>query len=213
MSLDREEIKANSEQVILSYGGKVCDWLPLMDRTQVRPRKEIVARALVMNAMMQIYFGAPIEVLDGWLYENGLEDHVSPHEGSILSRKNEDLSNEERYYFYWYIEGLWTLMWVGSLIPELPVNQSVQGTLASLAPNLQANEDGSKFELHMRIRPFPEVFKMLDLYYRSHWFTNDSLVNSYDTGSLNPYVIKERRRALEWCLQPSTSWDDVVLTV
>ena len=211
MPLDPNEVKAESEQLILTAGGKINDELPPLARSAMRTRDQIVARALVMNAMMQIYFDAPIEVIDGWIYDHGLTDHVSPAENEILSKRTEDLLHKEKTDLYWYIEGVWTLMWVGHLIDSLPFDRGVENFFAALAPDLQNNEDGTKFQSTMRIRPFPDLFKMLDLYYRLHWYTRDGLLHEYDTGNFRHDRIMERRRALEWVLQPSVGWDDARL--
>lgn len=213
MTLNPEQVKAESEQIILSVGGKTLETLPELTRTRVRPREEIIDRALVMNAMLQLYFEAPVEIIDGWIYENGLEECVSPRESVLLSKPTDQLTHEEKLETYWYIEGLWALMWVGSLIDSLPFDRSVEDFMASLAPNLQLNEDGSKFQNNMRIRLYPEVFKMLDLYYRLHWYANDAYVNGRDTGHIKIAVIMERRRALEWVMQPDVEWDAIQLTI
>lgn len=211
MGLNPDTVKSESEQIILAAGGQICDWLPVIERTTMRSREEIVGRALIMNAMLQIYFNAPVEIIDGWIFDNGLEDHVSPNEDFILSRQTEQLTETEKINLYWYIEGLWALMWLGNLIEALPFDRSVEDYMASLAPDLQSNEDGSKFQNKMRIRPFAEVYKMLDLYFRLSWYTRNGELNGYDTGAIKLPVIMERRRALEWALQPDVEWDKIEL--
>ena len=50
---------------------------------------------------------------------------------------------QEKVDLSWYLESLWTLVWAGGLIPDLPIPEPVGDGLASLLPNLQAGETGA----------------------------------------------------------------------
>jgi hypothetical protein len=95
------------------------------------------------------------------------------------------------------------------MIPELPVSEPVGDILASLLPDLQINEGPAKFLREFRLRPVPELYSMLDLYYRAHWYAVDGHLHGYDTGDFNLDIIMERRKALEWISDPTVEdWDD-----
>jgi Domain of unknown function (DUF4272) len=82
------------------------------------------------------------------------------------------------------------------------------GTLASLLPNLQRDEDGIGFRDSFELRPAVELCSMLDLYYRAHWYARDGQLRAYATGAFNLDVILERRKALEWLNDNETEdWD------
>ena len=203
-------IKRESEAIILDAGGQICDWLPVLDREgDPRTLDAVVRRALILNAMLQIYFKAPTEFISGWINQNGLANDLSETEREILAQDNDDLSEQELTNLFWYIESLWTIVWVGNLIDDLPFNKGVQSSLASLSPNLQRNEDGSKYTKKMRMRPKDELFRMLDLYYRLHWWTRNAELTGEETGDVRIDIIMERRKSLEWVMDPNCDWDSV----
>jgi hypothetical protein len=209
-TIDPDAVKRETEAIIRRAGGEICDWLPVLDRdAQPRDLSAIIHRALILNAMLQIYFKAPIAVVKDWITRNGLADDISDSEREILKKDDDGLTEQERINLYWYIEALWTLVWAGQLIPDLPFDQCVGHNLASLCPALQRNEDGSKFSKQMRLRSRDELFRMLDLYYRLHWWTRNAQLTGQDTGVVQLDIITERRKALEWIMDPACNWDNV----
>jgi hypothetical protein len=98
------------------------------------------------------------------------------------------------------------------LVEEMAFDRGVEDFMAGLSPNLQKNEDGSKFRLRMKLRPYAELFAMRDLAYRFHWWTRDAGLKGEDTGEVNPDSVMERRKALEWILDRQSDWDDMELS-
>jgi Domain of unknown function (DUF4272) len=210
-SIDPQAVKKRSEAIILHAGGQICDWLPIIERPGLRERDEIIGRALVMNALLQIYFKAPIRIISEWITDNRAEAYLSSKERLLFQREGGMLSEQELTDLYWYIESLWALMWVGGLIDDLPFDEPVESFMGSLVPNLQHAEDGSKFHHKMQIRSYPEVFQMLDLYFRLHWYARNGQLKRQSTDPVNLDIIMERRKALEWVMRPGVDWDDVPL--
>ncbi|MEZ4442665.1 MAG: DUF4272 domain-containing protein [Polyangiaceae bacterium] len=136
-------------------------------------------------------------------------DALSPSEKALLAKTNDELTERDEITIYWFIEALWSFMWAGSLISAMPFDESVGDGMAALCPNLERGEGPEKFSQHMRLRPSDELFAELDLYFRLHWWTRDANLNGYDTGSVKLSVIMERRKALEWILDPTCDWDHV----
>ena len=57
-----------------------------------------------------------------------------------------------------------------------------------------------------------EVLDMLDLYYRFDWATTNKRIDSNtNIGNLNPEVVLERRRGLEWLISDENDWYDIQL--
>jgi len=212
-TIDPEAVKRDSEAIIRRAGGDICDWLPFLDR-DAKPREldAVVRRALILNAMLQIYFKAPVAVIKDWITRNGLADDLSESEREILDKEDEDLTEQQRINLCWYIEALWTLVWAGQLIDDLPFDEGVGNVLASLCPALQRNEDGSSFFKKMRLRSRDDLFRMLDLYYRLHWWTRNSQLTGKDTGVVRLDIIMERRKALEWVMDAACDWDNVEMS-
>ena len=207
--MNPQDIKAESEKQILAMGGNVCEWLPWLDRTQPRDTIAAADRSLMLHAMLQIHFGAPTYVIASWLTDNQLEYGLSRRERELLSKRTEDIDQQEKTDLYWYIEALWTMVWAGTLISDLAVDQPVGENLASLLPDIRRNEDASGFRRRYRLRPFDEVFRMLDLYFRAHWYARDGQLNGRSTEPFQIDSIMERRKALEWLADRSIEdWDD-----
>jgi hypothetical protein len=211
--LDPIAVKRDSEAIIRRAGGDICDWLPFLDRN-AKPRElnAVVRRALILNALLQIYFKAPVAVIKDWITRNGLADDLSESEREILQKEDDALTEQEQTNLYWYVEALWTLVWAGQLIDSLPFDEGVGSVLAMLCPALQRNEDGSKLTKTMQLRSREELFRMLDLYYRLHWWTRNSQLTGKDTGVVRPDIIMERRKALEWLMDLSCDWDNVEMS-
>ncbi len=64
----------------------------------------------------------------------------------------------------------------------------------------------------MRLRSHEELFRMLDLYYRLHWWTRNAQLTGQDTGEVRLDIIMERRKALEWIMDANCDWDSVELS-
>lgn len=201
--------KKRSEASIIAAGGRICDWLPILERRGLRNREDIVARALILNALLNIFFGAPIKVVSKWIAKHGLVPHLSKRERALLKKDEAKLTETKKTEIYWSIEALWCLMWVGRLIDALPFDSAVGDNMASLCPNLERDEGPEKFSQQMSLRPEPEVFAALDLHYRLHWWTRDADLNGYETGNVQLDIIMERRKALEWAMDAECDWDDV----
>lgn len=206
-------IKNKNEKIILAYGAEICDWLPYIDAGKtMQPPEAIVDRALILNALLNIYFNAPIAVIKKWIIDNGLYEKLTPQEKELLDKTNDMLSEQDKVNLYWNIESLWAFMWAGTLIEELAFDKPVADTMAALCPNLQKNENGNKFLSKMNIRPFGELFEKLDLYFRLHWFTRNCSLNNRDPGNLSLDIIMERRKALEWICDTNSDWDNMDLS-
>ena len=210
-NIDVAQVRRQSEQIVLQAGGRVCDWLPFLDRPQSRSQDELIGRALVINALINIAFEAPISAINNWIDTHGLNAYLTPDERSLLQKQSADLSEQEITNLEWSIEALWALMWAGSLISDLAIDSPVSDDMVTLVPNLQENETGAKFLDKMRLRPYEELYQMLDLYYRVHWYTEDGRINGYPTGDISSDIVMERRKALEWLMNDASDWDNMSL--
>jgi hypothetical protein len=206
-------IKRDNEALILTRGGQICDWLPHLDPdTPPRDAAAIARRALVLNAMIQIAFRAPTPVIKTWIEANGLTGDLAASERAILAKPTADLTEQERTNLLWSLEALWAFAWIGGLIDDLPYREPVGDTLASLCPDLRQNESVERFVRSWNPRPHAEVFRMLDLYFRLHWWTRDADLRGEPSGDASLDVITERRKALEWAMDAEQDWDRVEMS-
>ena len=207
--LDTAAVRAESQRVVTSLGGPTCDWLPWLDRSEPRNAASVIGRTLVMNAMLQIHFGAPVERIRAWISEHALNEHLSRREREILRKSDDEITDQEDADLSWSIEGLWTLVWAGSLIPDLPIDELVGDELAGLLPDLQRNESPERFVQSFKLRSPDQIYQMLDLYYLAHWYAREGQLRRFETGPFSMDVIMERRKALEWLMDSQlTDWDE-----
>ena len=210
-TIDPDAIKRHSESVILRAGGRICEWLPTIECTEARELGEIVDRALVLNALLQLHFEAPSHIIAEWIKSQSLQSALSASERAFLEKPTELLAEQEQIDLFWYIEALWAFLWATHLIEDMSFGRCADPSMASLCPELQNNEDGAKFRLRMKLRSYAELYAMRDLAYRFHWWTFDARLKGQDTGSVSLDSVMERRKALEWILDRQLDWDDVPL--
>lgn len=69
-----------------------------------------------------------------------------------------------------------------------------------------------EFKNKCKIRDIEEILDMLDLYYRYDWAVTEKRINP-DTpiADLNPDVVVERRKGLEWLIASKEDWNEISL--
>lgn len=211
MRIDTDDIKAASESAVRRSGGQVCDWLPYIEPTTLRDANDVTARALVLNAMINIYFGAPTAVIRAWIARHGLADALSPVEADILSRSEDALTEQERINLYWYLEALWAFMWATGMVQAMDFTRPIPDTMATMCPNLERDEGPEKFTASMNLRDYETLYKERDLYYRVMWWARELSLTGRTDPKFDLSRTMERRRALEWIMDTSLEWDDLPL--
>ncbi|WP_339526581.1 DUF4272 domain-containing protein [Pseudomonas sp. EA_35y_Pfl2_R111] len=211
--LDLSLVKIESETYVLSQGGKTCDWLPSLglEDISLRDSAKVAARALVLNIFVNIAFSAPIAIARKWLIENDLMDSLTLEERKIIEGEAEP-NEETKNQLKWQIECLWAAAWAGGLASDLLPVQEISNSLASWLPSLRNNESASEFYGKFQLRSHDEIYKKLDLFYRSHWHARSSQLEGNDPAPFHPGVVQQRRHFLEWVLHREVSWDDVDLS-
>jgi uncharacterized protein DUF4272 len=107
------------------------------------------------------------------------------------------------------IEGIWALTWAIGHIPNLDFAQRCSDDFVLKLPDLKGNKSAATFREAARLRPVVELIGACDLAYCLHWGIDHAQLNRQPVpGKDEPYVIIERRRALEW-LFSDEDWDDV----
>lgn len=137
--MDFETIKSNSEEVVKGLGGEICDWLPVYEVTEMRSRDEIVERALIMNAMINIAFNAPIELISDYMKANNLTTSLSSVEKEILGQTQESIDEQDKINLHWYLESLWALLWVMGKIDKLEIPYPIPDDMIEHCPKLHEN--------------------------------------------------------------------------
>ena len=109
------------------------------------------------------------------------------------------------------METLYAFAWAFGLFNELDFEKECPNTLVSLYPNLKADETSVGFRKQTVLRSIDDIVAACDLAFVLHWSVNQAAVEGEPVpGKVPPYVIMERRRALEWMLSPE-DWDQFSL--
>lgn len=207
--MDSQEIKKVSEGIVSGLGGEVCDWLPVYEVTEKRADADIIQRALIMNAMINIAFKAPVDYIKEYINSNNLTKHLSEVERTILDQTQETISDQDKINLHWYLESLWALIWVMGKIDDLSLPHPIPDNMIDFCPNLQSKDGPEKFTQDTNVRTFDEIYKMRDLYYRAMWSCRQYQLSNEEHKNFNMSIIMERRKALSWCLDKDLDWDDV----
>ena len=206
-------IKKKSELFLINKGARICDWLPYIDTDSViRNSLESGQRAAILCSMCNISRGAPTHIIKEWLKQNALLAHLSSEEEEILGKNEKDLTDQEMINLSWYVESLYAFLWAGSIFDTLPTTEHVPDTLVNFVPNIQKNEPAKSFIKSFKLRSYKQIYEILDLYYRAHWFVRDARLCNEDTKDFNYSTIISRRSALEWIFDTKSDWDDIELS-
>lgn len=188
--------------------------LPLLEDNEfpftLREPEDVVQRALVLNVRINIAFRMPPDAARRWLTTNGLMSALTQRESELLDGAAAVDEHEQLQ-----VEGLWALAWALGLTQSLDHRSYCGEELATLFPDLRADESlhawRERADCHLRTTT--ELMAELDLLYVMTWGLVDARISgSHVPGEVQPYVLWERRRALEFVRADSEDWDEVDLS-
>lgn len=201
-------VRNESTRVARELGYGVNSELPLLDLTNVvRSSDEVVDRALVLYCVVAVANKSRSEVALAWLRQERLVDQLTAKERRWMEQQNEG----DRATYLAQEEALWTLMWALGFVDRLDFSEYCQPTLAGMFPRVRDGGRSTLFRSKATLRLSNEIVSAADLAYCLHWsIRNAALQSQAQAGKIEPYVLIERRRALEWLLS-TDAWDDVSL--
>ena len=202
------ELRDASHSEVRQLGYPTSPSLPLLDpQLRLRPEDEIAIRALTLHAVVAASYGFPKKGSVAWLQQEGLTDSLTAEERAFLAAG----SIGDAIRFQVQGECLWVFAWTLGKVQRLDFAQSAPNYLVTFYPDLKKGESSAGWREHARLRSEAEVFAACDLAYCLHWGINQSRIDGRTrSGPVKPYVIWERRRALEWALGQA-QWDNVEL--
>ena len=187
------------------------------DGVELRPTREIEARAAVLHVVVGRCFGMPTEVAMGWLLGSHLVDAVTPPEWQfVMGAKGDHRS------FVLHHDAVFALAWVLGLSRHLDPTAPPEDRLMRQMPNLPAGETFDQWRSRTLVAPRDavEVAVLLDLYYCLDWaFQSDQEDGVRPPGEVDGNAIGQRRWALEWAVvfrgpyhDPPGGWEEVDLS-
>ena len=158
---------------------------------------------MVIIHIIGIGFGGNSSDLRDAVEKFGLMDSASAKERDLLSR--EDHTEQEMIDAEWLVEGMQSFAWCLGLAPLDHFTPS-DDDLASKFPDPYT--DPSVFIRSATLRPFHEIYRQADLYYRLHWAARHARLSGSEF-PVGEGFLKERRKALDWVIGVEPHWDAV----
>lgn len=138
----------------------------------------------------------------------GVLDCLNAKEQRILDGS---YSTQDAIDIDWAYEAYWALCWYLGFVEDIRDGSELCDCDKAVS-FLRKAASMQEFIDHCSVRSKEELLDMQDLYYRYQWAINDAKVNpASSAGALNPSVVIERRRALEWIISEENDWYDLDL--
>ena len=216
-----EERKQNSIKKLKKRKIDYLETLPLVESSVLLTLKsfdEICDRALASFFAVQfacdIVFGQKYEDIQDFYYKIiahfGVKDCLLPVEKRIFDNEytEKDLVNVS-----WYYETFWSLVWALGLIEDKDIEKPYDTCNSQkVVKKIMTCNSKNEFKQICKLRDIEEILDMVDLYYRYHWACVDKSINpKTKIGKLNPEVVFERRKGLEWLISEEKDWEDISL--
>lgn len=206
-AIDLRMIRQRSLFMTRRLGYPVDVTLPLLpDAGVLRDKEEVVDRMLALDAVIACASGMPPEVAFDWTQEVGITHALSPVEVAILRGRVEDVPATllDR------MEALWALGWAASLFRGVDYTRICGPELGMIFGELDDARDVRALRKRCRLRRYEDVLAAADL---SRCLCRGIEIAARQRkpapGKVQPHVVFERRRALEWLIS-DTNWDDVL---
>lgn len=193
--------------------------LPLLesaDEVTVRPFDDICKRAAACLFAVQLAcdisqgneYEDSKEFFSGLLERYGVSDSLLEKEKLLFDN---NFTEQDAVDITWSYECYWALVWALGLIEDMgePSECCDCETAVRL---LSECKDMEEFKSKCRPRDINEILDVLDLYYRYHWAcVNKQIDPDTPINGLDPAVVTERRRGLEWLINDEDDWNDISL--
>ena len=173
--------------------------------------KRAVASLLAIQLACDINRDIDIEesrdIVSKLLSRYGVLNYLLPKEKKLFKG---DYTKQDIIDITWTYEAYWVMLWALGLVrmpfPSKTCNIKKAIRLVAIHENMNS------FVAKCKLRSKKEILDMLDLYYRYSWACRENKIDSVTRiGKLNPDVVIERRRGLEWLISKETDWFNISL--
>jgi hypothetical protein len=205
--MDLETIRQQSLKTASQLGFNVAASLPLLDKPErEKSADEIIARLVCLHAAAACAYGFDRCKARQWLDQENAVASLSQSERDFIDRGIGDPNR-----FKVQIEGMWAMAWALGLVARLDFAKDCDSKFAVLLPNLKIAESTASMRSKTKLRALPEILAAADLAYCLHWTVREAqIAGQKSPGKVQPYVIVERRRALDWIVG-ADEWEEVSL--
>jgi hypothetical protein len=206
--------KARTEDLLANRSLKAASSLPPViaeSEVVLRSATDIAERIMALFAVAvraeTLASKSPM-ASDEILLRVGLSEHaLSPDEYKFIVDRIP--TKKDVVHFGWCYECAFTLAWAVGVIDKLPFPGATCDVELIAQKLLKLGKNG--LQATAKVRPVSEILDSLDLHQRLHWIVRQAQVDKKTVPrGLEPGVILERHRALNWLVQfEGAQWDDV----
>lgn len=138
----------------------------------------------------------------------GVMDQLNSKEKRIIDGT---YSMQDAIDMDWAYEAFWSLCWCLGLVKDISDASKVCDCDKAIGL-MQSCNSVQDLVKKSKLRSKEEILDELDLYFRYNWAINDAKVNANASiGNLNPSIVIERRRGLEWVVTDEADWYDLTM--
>lgn len=209
--MNPELVRAKSAQVLRTWGVPFLDYLPLLDPIpELREPEQVVHRLLCEYARTGLAHDASGDSLFALLEQSGATAELGAGEEDLFFA---ELSEAQINELSWSTECTATLAWAGQLLDGDLLAPEKVTAWARFFPHIEV--EPAELMERFTLRRIQEIAQQLDIYYLAHAALRHPEAWSWwrrtKPSKYNIIVVEERRRALEWLVDPTTPWDDISL--
>ncbi len=212
--------KNKSNEKIEKLGIPICKGLPILEDEMVNDLKDIdvickraIASLISIQLACDINEGVEYEeskeMFSKVLKEFDVEDSLNPKEKKIFDGTYTD---QDVLDVTWEYECYWSLIWALGLITDEELFPNKICDCDKAITIVSGSKDFEDFKSKCKLRDSFEILDMLDLFYRLHWACVEKRINpDTNISDLNPEIVYERRRGLEFLFSDEDNWFDISL--
>lgn len=214
-----EERRSISNKKIKKLGIACFENLPMIeDSTQVKLKSmdDICKRAIACLISTQVAcdigggndYEESRSFFTDYLKKFGVENSINQKEKRLFDGSYD---MQDALDVSWSYEAYWSLVWALGLVKDIEYPYDICDCEKAIAMVIRC-DSFEDFKSKCKLRDIEEILDMLDLYFRYHWATTEKMIHpEAPIGKLNPEVVVERRRGLEWLISEENDWNDIVL--
>ena len=204
--METNEFRSKSLEVLAAAGMSLPKSLPLLDDFQVRSLTEIVDRIICLNAVASAAHGLNKDKALTWLLQEGMSGSLTKDEHLFLHK---GIGNSDTFKIK--VESMWALAWVVNMIPTLDFWKHCESSFVMILPDIKKSESTAELRNRAVLRSKDDIGFQSDLAYCLTWLIRETeMRHSQEQIGVTPYVVTERRRALDWVTYHS-EWDLILL--
>lgn len=204
--MNNKEIRNVSISRLSKFGISVPDHLPFIeDYNELKPQSEkaVFGKICSLGYIIGMGYTKETNKLIDLLTKYSLWPSVTPYQKERLENPNK-ISKKDENNFKMLAESVYALAWC---INVLPIDYR-KGCPENLAKITIPGNTPDNFIIGKKLRTFNEIYSEADFCYCLHWYEKECQLNNKN-GILKEWIIRERRRAIDWVIGVAENWDNL----